>query len=82
MTAPATLPTGADPNLNTGTLKGIPWAGFYSSGDTVVLPATVTAFATAMGGPVTVCGSSDHGDGILPSVSVSAVAQQLAAWGS
>lgn len=82
VTFPAPLPAGADPTANAATLAGIPWAGFYSTGDTVVLPATVTTFASLMNGTTEVSGNADHGDGIMPSVSVGDVVAALVANGA
>lgn len=80
--SPAPLPASADPTSNVNVLQGIPWTAFYSTGDTVVLPATVTYFSDLMGGSTVISGSADHGDAIIPAVSLTAVANALSSLGA
>jgi pimeloyl-ACP methyl ester carboxylesterase len=70
VTHPTALPAGADPSDNTATLTGVPYKAYYSTGDDVCLPATVTAFATAVGGSTAVIGSGLHNDALMAGIDV------------
>lgn len=73
------LPAGSNPATQPGALLA-PTAMWYSSGDTIVLPATVTAFAAAVGGTATLVGSMAHedvADGIDPDDVVAFVASRV-----
>jgi pimeloyl-ACP methyl ester carboxylesterase len=64
VTYPTAIPAGA--NLPTNSYPaivsaGIPWRGYYTTSDTTILPATVTAAATALGGTaIDVGGALNH----------------------
>lgn len=57
----APLPAGANPATRTADLLAPFWC-WYSSGDAIVAPSTVTTFATAVGGTAVLVGSMDHED--------------------
>lgn len=75
------LPAGANPATRTADLHA-PFAAWYSSGDTIVLPSTVTSFASAVGGTATLVGSMAHEnvpDAIDPDEVVAFLAAHLGA---
>lgn len=66
VTYPAALPATANPATNTSELGSIPWRGWYASDDTLVVPATQTAFAAAVAnGIATSVGAQGHDDDVI-----------------
>lgn len=67
----APLPAGANPATDYAGAVGIPAKAWYSTGDTLVLPATVTdLWGTKLGGQLTVVGTMDHGESAVAAVDV------------
>lgn len=62
VTYPAALPAGANPATDNAGANGIPYLAYYASDDTLVLPATVTAGAAAIGGTAVSVGATGHDD--------------------
>lgn len=79
VTAPASLPAGADPYLSPGELTGVPIRYWYGDSDPLILPASAAAFATATGATASpVVGG--HGDSTVGNVPQSDVLAFLAAY--
>lgn len=79
---PAPLPpAGQFPNL-APTLRGIPYLGYYSSGDTAATPAKVQEWAALVQGTAAQAGASGHGDGIFADLPVADVAAFLETCGA
>jgi pimeloyl-ACP methyl ester carboxylesterase len=68
VTYPTALPAGADLAGQASAVAAIPWRLDYGSLDTLIIPATVTALATAMGANCTatqVDTTNPHGDALF-----------------
>lgn len=68
VTPPDALPAGADPAVDPSPLVGIPCRLYYASDDTTVLPAKVTAFASAIGATATNLGTLGHTEAAIAAV--------------
>lgn len=82
VTAPAALPSSADIATNAHLAAGIPTLAGYSTVDTTVLPAWVTAYTTAVGGTAIITDSTyGHSDQAVGGMPISTVGEFLAAHG-
>lgn len=81
VTAPATLPPSADIAANVNLAAGIPAKFWYSGNDTIVLPAWVTNYATALGAEAIDVGTNGHSDATIGQVPVPDVGKFLVANG-
>lgn len=83
VTSPAPLPAGADIAANASLAAGIPTLAGYSTVDTTVLPAWVTAYTAAVGGTATVTDTTaGHSDAAVGGMPISTIAQFLVANGA
>lgn len=83
VTAPAALPPRADNAANASLAASVPWLAGYSSVDTTVLPAWVTAYTAAVGGTAIITDSTyGHSDQAVGGMPISTVGQFLAAHGA
>lgn len=80
--APAALPASANIAANASLAASVPWLAGYSSVDTTVLPAWVTAYTAAVGGTAIVTDSTfGHSDQAIGGMPIPTVGQFLAANG-
>lgn len=80
VTAPAALPSSADIAANASLAAGIPHLAGYSTVDTTVLPAWVTAYTAAVGGTAIITDTTTgHTDAAIGGMPIATVGQFLAA---
>lgn len=83
VTAPAALPSGAAIAANASAAAGIPTLSGYSSVDTTVLPAWVTAYSTVVGGTTQIIDTvAGHSDAAIAGMPISTVLNFLLAHGA
>lgn len=68
ITYPAALPAGSNPATSQGSLSSVPTRLYYSTGDTVIIPSTVTTLATAIGAAAIAHGSLEHSEASIQDI--------------